>query len=75
MNAEKNQGLVAKDREYYMEGMLQQHCLNKDNYVQLTATQAFNKMKEVELDLIEVINLPENDTPVQDFQYFQKASS
>ena len=43
MNADKNQGLVAMDRNYYMEGQLKQHCLNTTNYTKLNAAQAFKK--------------------------------
>ena len=45
MNVDKNRGLVAMDRNYYMEGMVKQHCLNTTNYIKLNAAQAFEKRK------------------------------
>ena len=51
INLDKNQGLVAMDCRYYITCMLQQHCLNEQNYKPLSPSEAFQKYEKLSNNL------------------------
>ena len=72
INADKNQGLVAMDHKYYITCMLQQHCLNKQNYKLLSPSEAYKLYKELSNSLKNVIIRDKYEMSENEYNYFQK---
>ena len=61
LDSDKNLGPCILERKSYIQSILKQHLLNKDNYARLTNIEASNLMEEFISEVSELIKFEHNN--------------